>query len=440
MIKKLLFILLFISSTAHAGLEDELKRVFSSVNANLTEGGAFKSQQGGYYTGGGAYVRVPSRTINPVNIQLPTLEMGCNGLNAYMGAFSYLNSDKLVETLKAIGANATTYAFSLALKQMSPMIMNQLEELHAKLNWANEMSINSCNAAKALVNTGASLLEESNVGACIRKVQGENNDYFKAKTECQTQQKVNSRNKDNPEYIGNLNLVWEIINKDGLLRNLDADTKYLMMSLTGTIIFRTDGEQPTQPYFYFSKLHGNELVAGLASGKPFPAYTCQDEACLNLSQKEIAFNKESSFVGQVHKILSGIEEKTIQDEEELTEKEKGFLESTRLPVYKFLNVQSAFQRGMILSVTEQYAEIISSDILHAFIDNSIGDLMSANKNGHIPATYLESFNKMVEQARHRAGEIRKAQSDKFGTYESMEARVRMMEARVETIASSLLEI
>jgi conjugative transfer pilus assembly protein TraH len=138
--------------------------------------------------------------------------------------------------------------------------------------------------------------------------------------------------------------------------------------------------------------------------------------------------------------LSGIEEKTIEDEQELTEIEKGFLESTRLPVYKFLNVQSSFQRGMILSVTEQYAEIISSDILHAFIDNSIGDLMSANKNGHIPSTYLESFNKMVDQARNRAGELRKAQADKFGTYESMEAKVRMMETRVETIASSLLRI
>ena len=65
MIKKILFILLFVCSTAHAGLEDELQRVFSSVNANLTEGGVFKSQQGGYYTGGGAYVRVPARAINP---------------------------------------------------------------------------------------------------------------------------------------------------------------------------------------------------------------------------------------------------------------------------------------------------------------------------------------------------------------------------------------
>ena len=438
MIKKVFFILLFVCSTAHAGLEDELKRAFSSVNANITEGGAFKSQQGGYYTGGGAYVRVPTRTINPVNIQLPTLEMGCNGLNAYMGAFSYLNSDKLVETLKAIGANATTYAFSLALKQMSPMIMNQLEELHAKLNWANEMSINSCNAAKAMVNTGASLLEEASVGSCIRNAQSENNDYFKAKHQCQTQQAVNARNKNNPESIGNLNLVWDIIQKDGLLKTLDKDTQQLIMSLTGTIVFKTAENQPTQPYFYFSKLHGSELVAGLAAGKPFSVYNCQDEHCLNLSQKEISFNKESSFVGQVHKILGGIEEKTIEDEEELTEKEKAFLETTRLPVYKFFNVQSAFQRGMILSVTEQYAEVISNEILHAFIDNSISDLMSANKHGYIPSEYVKDFTRMVEQARKRAGELRRAQVEKFGTYETMEARVRMMEAKVEVMALSLL--
>lgn len=435
----LLIALLLLSFNLHAGLEDELQRVFTSVNANITEGGAFKGQQGGYYTGGGAYMRVPTRTINPVNFQLPSVDMGCNGLNAYLGSFSYIDSHKIVETIKAIGANSAAYAFSLALKQMSPMIMNQVEELHSKLNWANELSFNSCNAAKTLVNTGASLLEESNVGACIRAAQSENTDYFKAKNECRTQEKVNSKNKDNPESIGNLNLVWEMIEKDSLLKTLDGDIKRLMMSLTGTIIFRTEENQPTQPYFYFSKLHGNELVASLASGKPFTAYTCQDDACLNLTEAQIRFNKESSFVGQVSKILNDIEEKTIKDEGGLTEKEKVFLETTRLPVYKFLNIQSAFQKGLILGSTEQYAEVISNEILYAFIDNSISDLMSANKNGFIPAQYVKEFNHMVAEARKRAGELRKIQSQKFGTVEAMEAKVQMMERKVESMAGSYLK-
>ena len=437
--KRLLLLGLLMSFNVQAGLEEELQRVFSSANANITEGGAYQGQQGGYYTGGGAYIRMPTRNVNPINIQLPSVQLGCNGLNAYIGSFSYIDSNKIVETLKTIGANSTAYAFSLALKQMSPMIMNQVEELHSKLNWANELSLNSCNAAKALVNTGASLLEESSVGACIREAQSRNSDYFKAKTECQTQEKVNISNKNNPDSISNTNIVWQMIQNDSLLKNLENETKWLLMSLVGTIVFKAEENQPVQPYFYYSKLHGNELLAGLATGKPFKVYACLDEPCLMLGQKEITFNKEASFIGQVYKILNEIEQKTIEDEQSLTEKEKGFLETTRLPVYKFLNIQSAFQRGLILGSTEQYAEVISHEILHAFIDNSISDLMSANKNGHIPAQFMERFNQMVEQARKRAGELRRIQSEKFGTIEAMEARVQMMERKVETMAGSILK-
>ncbi len=440
----LAMILILYSCTSQAGLEEELQRTFALFNssANVSSGGACKGQEGGYYTGGGAYMRNPSRSIYPANFQLPSVSAGCNGIDAHMGAFSFINSHRLVETLKAIGGNSTSYAFSLALKQMSPQITNTIDEIQAKLAWANGINIDSCNMSKMLVNSGASLLEDSNVGACIRKVQRENTDYNKAKEECQTQEKVNAKNKESKDQgeptIDNINIVWDTMQKNGLLKTLDNNTKQLLMTLTGTIVFRTELNKPAEPHFYISKLHSHELIAGLAVGKPFNMYSCQDEDCLSIIDKETALKKEATFVGQVHDILKSIEEKINEDEQALTPKERGFLELTRLPVYKMLNVQSGFYKGMSFISTEQYAEVIAMDVLHAFIDNGISDIMSSNKNGLIPKEYSNQFNAMLKEARQRATELRMMQVQKTETINDMIAKVQMMETKVSALITSQL--
>lgn len=445
MIRILLFITLILYSyVAYAGLEEELQRTFELFNssANISGGGAYKGQEGGYYTGGGAYIRNPSRSVCPVNFQLPSVSAGCNGIDLHMGAFSFINSQKLVETLKAIGANATSYTFALALKQMSPQIMNQIEEIQAKLAWANEMNLNSCNMAKMLVNNGASLLEDSNVGACIRKVQSENTDYHKAREECQAQEKVNSKNREakaaGQPTIDNINIVWDLMQKNRMLHSLDQHTKQLLMTLTGTIVFKTEPGKPAEPHFYSSKLHSHELIAGLADGKQFKMYSCEDPECLNIADQETTLKKEATFVGQVTRILQAIEEKIIKDEGILTPQEKGFLELTRLPVYKMLNVQAGFYKGMAFFTTKDYADVIAMDVLHAFIDNGISDIMSTNKNGLIPKEYLDQFNNMVTQARQRAMELRMMQVKKTGTINDMIAKVQMMETKVAALISNQL--
>lgn len=79
-------VLTLYSYTAYAGLEEELQRTFEHFNssANVSGGGAYKGQEGGYYTGGGAYIRNPSRSIYPVNFQLPSVGAGCNNIDLHM--------------------------------------------------------------------------------------------------------------------------------------------------------------------------------------------------------------------------------------------------------------------------------------------------------------------------------------------------------------------
>ena len=439
--------ILFFPMTALAGIEQELQKAFSEFNssANITAGGAYKGQEAGYYTGGSIYLRTPSRSINPLNFQLPAVELGCGGVDAHLGAFSYINSDKLVQTLRSVGSNAATYAFSLALKQMSPQIMNQIEQVQSMLNWANELSIHDCRDAQKLVNNAASLLEEDAVGTCVRqhlKVKG--TDYFKAKTECQTQEKVNAKNQEakaqGVETLANSNLVWNMIQKNKAFEKMEPEMRYFLMSLTGTIIFKATGKEPLKPYFYPSKFNSNEIVSGLATGKPFTIYACQTAGCLDMVERVITLPKDTAFVSQVYKILKTMENKIIEDKDTLTEQERKFLELTRLPVYKLLNIQAAFHKGMRFVAVEQYAEVIALDVLHAFVDNSISDMMSTDKNGLIPQQYSEQLSRMMEETRKRAMELRLLQVQKAGTVDDMIAKVQMMEKQLASMVSGQLFI
>src|SRR3989338_1936467 len=107
----LLFILGFITLPVFAGIEHDLEKFFNEVGStNVSHGGSYKGQEGGFYTGGSLYMRNPSRSIQIINLQLPKVEAGCSGINLFTGGLGYINSQKFIETLKTIGANASGYA------------------------------------------------------------------------------------------------------------------------------------------------------------------------------------------------------------------------------------------------------------------------------------------------------------------------------------------
>ena len=90
-------------------------------------------------------------------------------------------------------------------------------------------------------------------------------------------------------------------------------------------------------------------------------------------------------------------EQKVEDDEPLTEPEKQFLESTALPVYKMLNVHSAFSRGVSLMLPSEYAEVIAMDILYRYVDTNINDVMQAYSNNLLPEQLNDEFLKMIEK-------------------------------------------
>jgi conjugative transfer pilus assembly protein TraH len=139
---------------AHANIDNDLTNFFNSIGgtANVTGASAFQGQTQNVATGGSLYARLPQRSYNIANVQLPGAKAGCGGIDLFAGSFSYISADQFMAMIKNIGNNALGYAFKLAIDAVDPMIGNVLDKLREASEAMNSMNINSCEAGQALVN------------------------------------------------------------------------------------------------------------------------------------------------------------------------------------------------------------------------------------------------------------------------------------------------
>lgn len=201
--KFLCFVLLIsIYSNSFANINEDMQKFFTDIGAstNISPAGAYKGQEGGFYTGGSLFARNPTREYQLMNVQVPGMSAGCGGIDIFTGGIGFIDSSKIVEMMKAVGANAAGYLFSLALKQMSPQIMNQIEELQAWANEANWNNINSCQAATKIIDSSVAVFQEASKKMCVDRGLSSGGDdygnYIKARNKCQDQREINAKNRE----------------------------------------------------------------------------------------------------------------------------------------------------------------------------------------------------------------------------------------------------
>jgi conjugative transfer pilus assembly protein TraH len=108
-------------------------------------------QQRGYYSGGSFNARWPSSVSYPVTIEPPRIKSGCGGIDVFMGGFSFMNTDYLVNKLQGILSGAAAVAFDLGLKTLCEQCSNTIKNFEAISDKLNSMQLDECAAAKELV-------------------------------------------------------------------------------------------------------------------------------------------------------------------------------------------------------------------------------------------------------------------------------------------------
>lgn len=445
---------------AYAGLADDLQKHFNKLNlpANVTPGGAYDGQTSHYYTPGGMTVSPQDENYKLYNLQKPSISFGdCGEMDVFFGGLSFIDSDQLVGAMKAIGANAQGYLFSLALSQISPSIMGKIQELFALANEFNYSNMDTCWAAKKLVDSGMGVLQGAMNSNCIfSRMDSGDDDYGKAKRRCEDQdtvKKENQKMKSDPKkadaVISDTNITWNAIQNNPILSQLDMETKYLLMTMVGTIIITTDntvlasGEVDNSPEpkqkKYASKLT-DEMIKRLSEKGEVVVYVCKDSTaaggCLQMRSEKIKIDEKNTFFGQVKARLEKLQKNIEQgNKKQPTDEEsnelKSFLEISIIPVYKILAVESAFTRGNrgVINITN-YTNLISMEILYKFLNQGITDVMDSLADNMLPKIYQDDMVKMALYARNQIEKIQITHMEKIRTVNDIILRVSFLEKQL----------
>ena len=428
--KKTFFFFLFlmqlgVSANTLADVSNDLNHYFNSLGfeANVTSPQVYKGQQAGYYTGGSIFARSSVRDLQIANVQLPSFSAGCGGIDLFMGGLSFIKADQMVTMMKEILNNSAGYAFNLAMESATPEIANTMKYITDMANKVNQANVNSCETAAALVGSVWPKTQEAQRHVCadIGANKGLFDDYAAARQGCGKNGQMSSTLREGLKddkfknlILDNGNLAWKAILQNSFLQH-DTQLAELFMSLSGSIIITKNGNDDNasnQIRIIASIADRDTLIRALLYGDNTDMWHCDttdENGCLNPQKTTITIAREQALQTRVKSLLEGMVNKIYADKA-LTNEEIGLLNATRLPIYKMLNVQAAFSRDKSIVNVGDYADIIATDILFHYLNESLTVVQTSAGSLQYPAEILDHFEKQIDKA---LAAVRSAQGNAY---------------------------
>ena len=300
---------------AKADMQELMDEQFTALT-NFTGPASFQTARRGVLTGGGAYARVPIMNDKLVSLVPPSFEAGCGGIDFFSGSFSFINADQFVALMKATAANATGYAFQVAMSSMCETCMAAIETLQKKVQELNQYFGSSCQLAQGIVNDTAAAMGAQRTGSAsvINTVSGIADVFGSWTNDTDGKSPEQKAAEAAPDVYARKvqgNLVWRELQKRGVSSwFLGGDNALLevAMNITGTAIVGelkdTDsGEQapeltrlvPRPDLFQLLVEGGEATIRGCADG-----YGADE--CLQLTDRIVTIK---GFQERVRDLLLG---------------------------------------------------------------------------------------------------------------------------------------
>lgn len=430
LIRVFCFVALF-GYEAYAGIGEDLVSFFngSGVTSNVTTPGAHKDQSAGYYSGGGLSVRNRVKNSQIATLQLPSIDAGCGGIDMFMGGFSHISKDALISALRNIGTNAAGYAFKLGIKTIAPMIDGVMEDLNSLATQINQANINSCETAATMLGGvwPKSDLTSRHLCTSMGSKMGELSDWAAARQGCGAGGKrstIMAQKGNKAEYQDMLadefNIAWEVIKKNQFLYN-NKDLAYLCMTLAGTIVAYKEGGKG-RVVTYPSRADNDDLIKVLFEGGNISVYSCQDQVkCLRIVETKRTIPTDQAFMLKVRKMLGDITQKAISDEA-LSAQEIAFIENVKLPLYKMINVMSAYKRAEF--DLRDFTEIVTMDFIYSYITEILDIMLAETANLRNAQVSEEEISRFMSQLQKAKASIT---AKRTNAYEQMNQALIMIE-------------
>jgi conjugative transfer pilus assembly protein TraH len=126
---------------SYAGLNSVLSNMLIAAGSP----GVYSTQNGGVVAGGYAAVTVPDQAYNIIAFAPPSISAGCGGINLFLGSFSFISGQQILNLVKQIGQGLVVYAFYSAISSMCSQCSNILSYLEKIAQTMNNAMRNTCN-------------------------------------------------------------------------------------------------------------------------------------------------------------------------------------------------------------------------------------------------------------------------------------------------------
>ena len=369
---------LLLAVPARADVLSEMNRFWRGAAVNTTGPTAFQGQASGHWTLGNLYLRSPVRSEPIATVNLPSFRAGCGGIDAFAGAFSFIDSDQLVAFARAIAQNAAGFAFELALETISPVIAETMSKLRALAQWANNRNVNSCETAQALVGAAWAKNDRASASICaaIGTSQGIFTDYAAARHGCGADGKRHSTlaaasGEMADQVPVNVNYAWKAVRASTFL---SADTRLaeFAMSVSGTVIVTAptadaDTSGPRVRVLEPLALDRRVTEILMEGGGALPVYACDTTAaCLNPTLGSVTVPADQGFrarvAGLLRDLVAAVRTDTAPPAAAL-----GLVNLTTLPVYRVANTAAAYRGAVVDQEIDALAEAVALDLLQVWI-------------------------------------------------------------------------
>lgn len=378
---------------AMADVGSEMNTYFNSAgaSANVTGPTAFNGQAAGYYSGGSLWSRFPSKTVNPVNLALPSARAGCGGIDLFAGSFSFINADEMVAMLKATANNAIGFAFQLAIDSISAQIGGVMKDMSQRVQQLNAFNMSSCEAAQQAIGSIWPAMDGASSTICqqVGGAKGFFSDAAAARHGCTNKgerEDTIAKAGDAAELVQSKNYTWYALMSKSATKPSTEYAEFLM-TMVGTIIYDSTKKADSMGGFHFIAPASWDMYQTLLDGsstvptKVLQCDTSDEKGCLKPTTKDLSVTADQAFRTRVVKMLDSMSGK-IRTNTALSGEEISLLGMTSIPLYKILVVDEAAHFGMSPADRASLSEIVAIDMLMAQIDRML-DVISRAQSGAV---------------------------------------------------------
>ncbi|KWT98315.1 MULTISPECIES: conjugal transfer protein TraH [unclassified Variovorax] len=115
--------------------------------AAVNKGGRYESSARNTFIAGGLEMRMPKQDVSAqlFSFTPPKVTVGCNGVSAFFGGFSFISSQEFEQLVKSIASGAALgFVTMLTLKSLCPQCADVVQQLKNAAQVAARLSIDAC--------------------------------------------------------------------------------------------------------------------------------------------------------------------------------------------------------------------------------------------------------------------------------------------------------